>query len=272
MSPTGAGHLNNPIKTLLKAGQPALGMAIRLGRSPDIARVAKATGHDFIFIDCQHSIFDTETIAHIGHTALALDLAALVRVRGVDDPDVAVLLDNGLAGIVYPDVNTAAQARKAVDVCKFPPVGKRTVAGGYPHFGYRPVPLKESVPQLNDFALVVCMIETLEGLDNVEEIAAVPGVDVLLVGSNDLLADMGKPGQFDDPVIMVAQNRVIKAAKDNGIHSGCGGNRDAKAQADAIRRGALFLTTQTDIGFIFAGASQWTKSVRAELTPQDQCS
>ena len=257
--------LVNPVKEKLKAGKPVLGMNIRLGRSPDIARIAKATGHDFIFIDVQHSIFNLETTVSIAHTALAIDLCCLVRVRGMDDPDVSLLLDNGVTGIVYPDVATAADARKAVEICKFAPIGKRSVCGGYPHFDYRSVPLVESVPQLNDSCLLVLMIETVEGLNNVEEIAAVPGVDVIHVGSNDLLVNMGKPGKFDDPQIIAAQDRVIAAAKAHGKFAGCGGNRDVGRQADAVRRGAQFLTTQTDIGFLAAAAKQWTDGVQKAL-------
>src|SRR5215472_18136335 len=149
----------NPVKEKLRAGDVALGITVRVGRSPDIARIAKATGHYFIFIDGQHSIFNLETIIAIAHTALAIGVAPLVRVRGVDDPDVSLLLDNGVTGIIYPDIATAAQARKAVEICKFPPIGRRSVVGGYPQFHYRAVPLSESTPQLNEICLLVCMIE-----------------------------------------------------------------------------------------------------------------
>ena len=120
-----------------------------------------------------------------------------MRVRSVNDPDVSLLLDNGVTGIVFPDVATAADARKAVDTCKFAPLGRRSVSGGYPHFDYRSVPVAQAVPRSNDVCLLVCMIETVEGMTNLESIAAVDGVDVLHLGSNDLLANMGKPGQFD---------------------------------------------------------------------------
>jgi len=255
----------NPVKEKLRAGDVALGITVRVGRSPDIARIAKATGHDFIFIDGQHSIFNLETIIAIAHTALAIGVAPLVRVRGVDDPDVSLLLDNGVTGIIYPNIGSAKEARKTVETCKFAPLGKRSVVGGYPHFDYRAVPLSESVPELNDVCLLVCMIETMEGLNNVEEIAAVPGVDVVHLGSNDLLADMGKPGKFDDPDIVAAQDRVIKAARSAEIHAGCGGNRDVERQVKAIRAGARFVTTQTDIGFLSAAASQWTSGIRSAL-------
>ena len=259
--------LVNPVKARMAAGEVALGLAVRLARSPDIARIARASGHDFLFIDTQHSIFTSETIANIAQTALAIGVAPLVRVRGIGDPDVSVLLDNGVTGIVYPDIGTAAEARQAVATCKFPPIGMRSVVGGYPHFDYRTVPLTESVPQLNEACLLVCMIETVEGLENVEEIAAVPGIDVLHVGSNDLLANMGKAGQFDHPDIVAAQDRVIRAARANGIFAGCGGNRDVARQADAVRRGALFLTTQTDVALLSNAARQWADGVRSALRP-----
>src|SRR6202521_976936 len=257
--------LTNPVKERMRTGDVALGLPVRMGRSAEIAHIAKATGHDFIFIDVQHSIFNLETIAHIAHAAMAIGIAPLVRVRGVQDPDVSLLLDNGVSGIVYPDVSSADDARKAVDTCKFGAVGKRSVCGGYPHFHYRSVPLAESVRQLNESCLLVCMIETVEGLNNIEAIAAVDGVDVIHVGSNDLLVNMGKPGKFDDPEIVAAQDRVIATAKKHGKFAGCGGNRDVERQVQAIRRGAQFVTTQTDIGFLTAAANNWTKGVREAL-------
>jgi staphyloferrin B biosynthesis citrate synthase len=255
----------NPVKTKLAAGEPVFGMSVRLARHPDIARVAKATGHDFLFIDIQHSIFNVETIGLIAQTALAIGLAPLVRVRGIDDPDVSLLLDNCVTGIVYPDINTADEARHAVDICKFPPLGKRSVTGGYPMFDYEAVPLSEAIPLLNDSTLVVAMIETPEGLENVEEIAAVPGIDVIHVGTNDLLVNMGMSGQFDAPEIIAAQDRVNRACAANGIHAGCGGNRSVARQAKAVRNGAQFLTTQTDIAFLASAARRWIEDLDTDL-------
>jgi 2-keto-3-deoxy-L-rhamnonate aldolase RhmA len=263
LMPTAA--LINPAKARMQAGGIALGMPIRLGRSADIARIAKATGHDFIFIDCQHSLFNLETIGDIASTAMAIGIAPLVRVRGIDDPDVSLLLDNGVMGIVYPDIATPAQAKKAVDICKFSPVGKRSVSGGYPHFDYRSLPLTTTVPQLNDSCLLVLMIETLEGLDNVEAIAAVDGVDVIHLGANDLLANMGKSGKFDDPALVKAQEKLIAACRKHGKFAGCGGNRDVARQVDLIRKGCQFITTQSDIGFLAAAATKWTSGIREGL-------
>ena len=253
------------LKALMQAGRPVLGLNVRLGRSADIVRIARGSGHDFLFIDSQHGLFDLETIAHIAQTATAIGIAPLVRVRGVDDPDVSLLLDAGVAGIVFPDVNTIADARRAVETVRFAPLGRRSVGGGHPWFDFKPMPTGELMARLNAETLLACMIETVEGLANVEAIAAVPGIDVLHVGSNDLLADMGKAGQFECPEIVEAQARVIAAARANGLVAGCGGNRDVARQAAAIRAGALFVTTQTDIAFLMAAATQWTRGVRDAL-------
>ena len=134
-----------------------------------------------------------------------------------------------------PGRELGCRARRAVNACKFPPVGKRSVGAGYPNFDFRPVPLTQAVPALNDSTLVVCMIETVEGLANVEAIAAVDGVDVLHVGCNDLLTAMGMPGKFGCPEIVAAIERVIAAAKKHGKFAGLGGERDMERQLASSR-------------------------------------
>jgi 2-keto-3-deoxy-L-rhamnonate aldolase RhmA len=257
--------LVNPVLERMRAGEVALGMNIRLGRSGDIASIARTTGHDFLFLDAQHAIFPMETLAHIALAARGCGVAPIVRVRGCDDPEVSLLLDNGVTGIVFPDINNAAEARLAVEAARFAPLGKRSASGGYVQFDFRPVPLAEALPALNRSTLVACMIETREGLANIEEIAAVDGIDVLHVGCNDLLLDMGKPGAFGDPQIVSAVERVIEAAAANGKFSGLGGDRDVTRQVHFIRKGVRFMTTHSDIGFLMVEACRRTGALRQAL-------
>jgi 2-keto-3-deoxy-L-rhamnonate aldolase RhmA len=257
--------LSNPVKEKLAAGGVALGLGVRMSRSAEIARIAKATGHDFLFIDVQHSLFTLETIGHIAQAALAIGIAPLARVRSVHDLDVQALLDNGINGIVYPDVNTAAEAQLAVNAVRFGPLGRRSVTGGYPYFDFRAVPPAEALPAIDAATLLVCMIETREGVRNIEAIAATPGIDVIHIGMNDLLTNMGKPGQYADPELTEAVDRIQAACRAHGKHFGCGGHRDPKAQAVVIRKGVQFLTTQTDIGLLSAGAGAWTRGIREAL-------
>src|SRR5688572_17222401 len=113
----------NPVKRRLDAGEFAAGMLIRLARSGDVVRIAKSAGHDFVFLDIQHAMYSRETIAAMAQTALGCDVSLLVRVRSCRDPDMSVMLDTGATGIVVPDVGTADDAREAVRVCKFAPIG-----------------------------------------------------------------------------------------------------------------------------------------------------
>jgi staphyloferrin B biosynthesis citrate synthase len=258
-------QLTNPVLEAMRAGKPAMGLSVRLGRSPEIVRIAKATGHQFLFIDGQHAIFDKETIVNIASTAIPLGVAPIVRVRAPGDPDVPSLLDNGATGIVFPDVNTAEEARHCVEITKFSPIGRRSVGAVFPQFNGVTVPLADSIREINGSTVCCVMVETARGLENVEKIAAVPGIDVIHVGTNDLMVDLGKPGQLDDPAVHAALDRVIAACKKNGIYAGCGGIRDVAKQAEIIKRGARFLTTQSDTGFLLAAGKAWTDGVLAKL-------
>ncbi|MGV6873915.1 HpcH/HpaI aldolase family protein [Pseudochelatococcus sp. B33] len=248
-------RLSNPALERMRRDEPALGMIVRLSRTAEIAKVAAASGHDFIFIDAQHGPFSLETICDIAQAATAHGVAGLVRVRGSDDPDIGRILDTGAAGIVVPDVETAEQARDAVNAARFTPLGRRSVSASYAAFDFRAVPGSEATRALNEATLVVCMIETLKGMENIEAIAAVDGVDVLHLGANDLLADMGLHGQFDAPQFATLKNRFLDVCKAHAKWSGFGGDKDVERQKDAIAKGVRFVTTHTDLGFLVAAAS-----------------
>lgn len=250
-------YYSNPVKAKLAEDRPVFGMNVRMARTADIARIAKTSSHDFLFIDTQHGIFGLDTIYTIAQTAIEIGVAPIVRCRGIFDPDVSVLLDNGVQGIIFPDIDAPEQARVAVDICKFPPIGKRSVAGGYMMFNFAGTPVGEATQVLNDATFVGVMIETPEGLENVEAIAAVPGIDLVLMGTNDLLLNMGMPGQYDAPEIVAAQARVTAACKANSIVAGVGGNRSVARQARAVRDGVRFLTTQSDIALLSSAARTW---------------
>jgi 2-keto-3-deoxy-L-rhamnonate aldolase RhmA len=254
--------ITNPVRRRLEANELALGMVVRMARSGDIARIAHASGHDFLFIDVQHAIYSLETISHIAQVALGCGIAPFVRVRSCRDPNIPVMLDAGVTGIVIPDVNTAEDARQAVQACKFAPIGTRSVTSGYPIFNFQPVPMQDTIRLLNANTLVVCMIESLEGLSNIDAIAAVDGVDVLHVGLTDMLADMGKPGAYGDPQAMEAVARITASALAHGKYAGVGGDNDPARQATFIRQGVRFISTQSDGALLLAAATRVADDLR----------
>src|SRR5947207_1977761 len=160
----------------------------------------------------QHALYSVETTSTICAAALGIGITPLVRVPSHEARWMSRVLNGGVQGVIVPDVNTHAQAGAIVNACRFPPLGKRSVMGLRPALGYRAVPLAELNPKLNTEMAVIVMLETAEGVENCEAIAAVDGVDVLLIGSGDLTTDLGIPGQVDHPQLRTAYERVAAAS------------------------------------------------------------
>jgi 2-keto-3-deoxy-L-rhamnonate aldolase RhmA len=175
------------------------------------------------------------------------------------------MLDGGALGIVVPDLSTADEARIAVSHCKFAPFGNRSNAGRYPHFAYGAVPAVQAREILNDNTLVIVMIETGAALENVEEIAAVPGVDIVHIGSSDLSADFGVPGQNTHPKVIAALERVVAACRKHGKIPGMGGlsGGDGKAYEQVVKLGARFFSAANEWALMMAAGEERVKALRA---------
>lgn len=240
----------------LKAGRIAIGMGLRLSRTVDIATIAKTCGYDWLFIDMEHNSMDVDTAAQIAMAALPLGITPIVRVPGKEHYHASRLLDAGAQGIVVPHVDSVEEAERAVAYCKYPPVGHRSVMGVLPQFGYRGLPVAESTPIANAQTMVVVMLETPAAIAQTEAIAAVPGIDSILIGTNDLCAEMGIPGQFTDSRVEDAYRKVIAACRKNNIHPGMGGVYEPKLMDKYIAMGMRFILSGGDLGFLMAGARE----------------
>lgn len=265
------GLIKNAALKRMRSGDAALGMQVRLGRSGEVAGLASATGHDWIMLDLQHSGIDIATVVEISLASYGFDVTPVVRVGNVSSPDTVRLLDAGVMGVILPDTTTADEARAFVRQCRFPPLGDRSVTTGYVTLGYEPLHISEAAATLNRETLVVCMIESPEGLENLEAIAAVDGVDVIHLGCNDLLMKMGLPGQFDSPELAVVVRRLLDVCKKHGKFAGLGGDRDLTRMQSFIRAGGSFVTTDSDLGFLRAEASRKTKSLRSANEAKETC-
>jgi 2-keto-3-deoxy-L-rhamnonate aldolase RhmA len=246
----------NHTKRQLAAGKLAIGMGLRLARSVDIATIGKTCGYDWLFIDMEHSSMDLDTAAQIAMAALPVGITPIVRVPGKEHHHASRILDAGTQGIVVPHVDTVEEAQRAVAYCKYPPVGHRSVMGALPQFAYRSTPVGEATATANDETLVVVMLETPQAIANAELIAAVPGLDALLIGTNDLCAEMGIPGQFADPRVEEAYRTVIAACRKHGIHPGMGGVYEPKLMEKYIGYGMRFILSGGDLSFLMAGARE----------------
>jgi 2-keto-3-deoxy-L-rhamnonate aldolase RhmA len=255
--------IKNHAKARLQAGKLALGMGLRQARTVDIAQIAKTSGFDWLFIDMEHNSMDIDTAAQICAGALVGGITPIIRVPGHEPFHATRLLDTGAMGIVVPHVSTAEQAAHVANMCRFPPAGGRSIPGMLPQVGFEALPIADVVRAINDEILVVAMIETRDGLANVEAIAAVPGIDVLLVGATDLAAELGITGQLGHARIGEAIDTVCAACARHGKVPGVGGVYDEALMSAYVQKGARFILSGSDLAFLMAGAKARSSMLRS---------
>ena len=246
----------NQTKRRLAAGGLAIGLGLRLARTVDIATIAKACDYDWLFIDMEHGSLDVDRAAQIAVAALAVGVTPIVRVPGPEHYHATRLLDAGAQGIVVPHVDTAAQAERIVSYCRFPPAGRRSIGGAQPQLGFRSVPVVEAMGLVNEETLVVVMLETAAAIANADAVAAVKGVDVLLVGFNDLCAELGVPGELGRKKAAAAFATVVAACRKHGKHAGFGGAYDSALLDQYVAMGGRFVLGGGDAGFLMAAARE----------------
>jgi 2-keto-3-deoxy-L-rhamnonate aldolase RhmA len=253
----------NSTKDRLAAGKLALGLGLRNLRTADAALVAKTAGFDWLFIDMEHGSYDLDVVCQMSVAALSTGVTPIVRVPGHEHFHCARVLDGGAMGVVVPHVDSAEQARHVVRSCKFPPVGHRSMTGALPQLGFASASPAEIATRVNALTLVVVMIETPAAVENAEAIAAVEGVDVLLIGTNDLCAEMGIHGQFGDDRVVAAYRRVIAAATAHGKSAGMGGVYDEVLAKRYIEMGARFVLAGNDLALLVTAGRQRSDFLRA---------
>lgn len=255
---------DNPAKRKLAAGELVLGLNIRQMRTVDSAMIVQACGFDLVILDREHSPISAETTSAICVAALGLGVTPLVRVAGHAAHDIGGALDGGAQGVIVPHVDDAAAAAALVRHAKYPPLGNRSVAAAGPASRYQPPPLAESLRLQNDALLLVAMLETPAAIANADAIAAVAGIDALLIGSVDLSAELGVPGQIKHESLRAAYATVASACRARGKHFAIAGG-DRELQGELIAMGARLILGGMDFSYMIAAARQEADAIRALL-------
>lgn len=255
--------IRNPLAETLRAGGLGIAMIIKQVQGVDIAIAARTCGYDAIVVDLEHSVIPEAAAAQICVTALNAGITPLVRIPSHDAHYANRILDAGALGIVAPHVDSAEQARDIVRACKFAPLGERSVAGNWPQFGYRLLPAEDSRRELDAATMVIVMLETPQAVEQADEIAAVPGVDVLHVGGTDLCDALGIPGRYEDPALERCFESVIRACQAHGKVAGAGGLGTMPAVMQRIvSMGARYVTAGNEWAFLMAAARQRATMLR----------
>jgi 2-dehydro-3-deoxyglucarate aldolase/4-hydroxy-2-oxoheptanedioate aldolase len=225
--------------------------------APAVAEVLALAGYDWLFIDLEHSTLDALQAQAL--LQAAGPCPCVVRVATNDEVSVKKALDIGPAGVIVPQVNTRADAERAVSYAKYPPVGHRSVGVARAH-GYG-LNLQQYFERANDEVSLIVQIEHIDGVNNVESIAGVPGIDALFVGPYDLSGSLGKPGKVTDPDVLSAIERVRAVAAGRGLPLGIFAP-SAEAARPFLGRGFNLLTVGIDSLSLATAAGQALASLR----------
>jgi 2-dehydro-3-deoxyglucarate aldolase/4-hydroxy-2-oxoheptanedioate aldolase len=236
----------NTIKSMLAAGQVPVGTFVFEFNTPGIARIIAEAGADFVVFDMEHTGWSVETIRTLLATARSAKIIPLVRVPTTEYDFIARVLDMGAMGVMVPMVESAEQAHTIVAAAKYPPEGRRGAAFGVAHDDYAGGDIPEKIRSANREGLVLAQIETAAGVKNVDEIAAVPGVDVLWIGQFDLSLSLGIPGELAHPKLIAAMDQVVAACARRGKVAGIMAP-DLPSGRDLLKQGFRMLSYSGDL-------------------------
>lgn len=255
------------IREKVLSGGKVYGTMMRLVRNPAICLLSKQAGLDFIMFDCEYPNYSIETLHDLCLFANTAGIRPLVRASMLSKDWVSRSLDCGAAGVMVPMTETREMAEELVKWSKYPPLGSRGfAAGGAPVAYVRGLKHSEAMQEGNNEVLSIAQIETSKAISNVDEIANTKGVDVLLVGPNDLSISLGVPGETTSDVMIQAIDRVSMACKNSGkvfgLHAGAG-------LLERYANELQFVMMQNDIELLASGLEKLSVSMR-NAVPDNQ--
>jgi 2-keto-3-deoxy-L-rhamnonate aldolase RhmA len=214
----------NKVKQGLMGGGVSIGTMVFEFPTTGIGRIAAEAGAEFVIFDMEHTGWSIETIRGLIATSRAANIVPMVRVPATEYNLISRPLDVGAMGIMVPMVESTEQAQKIVDSAKYPPRGRRGAAFGVAHDDYTGGDIIAKMASANEEIFLIAQIETAQGIENVDAIAAVEGIDCLWIGHFDLTNFLGIPGQFTHPTYLDAVQRVLDACARHGKAPGimCG--------------------------------------------------
>ncbi|KAK5056682.1 hypothetical protein LTR84_012214 [Exophiala bonariae] len=268
----------------LREDRVCTAFGIKIIPTGEIVQIAKQAGYGSLFIDLEHTTLTLKDASQLCITGLCAGITPFVRVpHECGSGFIQRVLDGGAMGIIVPHILGVGMAvksvendhganymiedaRKVIQTSKFPPLGKRSLTAGLPHFGYAPTPATATAPQLNESgSTVFIMIETADALETVDDIAALPGCDVLLVGANDLATELGIMGDFDHPKFMQALEKVSNASKTHNKVFAIGGLYHRPDLMDRVVNdlGARWVIGGQDVGMLVNATRQNCLALKA---------
>lgn len=200
-------------------GRVAFGTGVH-SPDPAIVEIIALAGYDWVSIVLEHAALTVEQIAVLQRAADSRGITTLIHVADAHDARIGPLLDEGVGGVIAPQLTSVADVKALVDLARFPPVGARGAAGGVRSADFGLVPYTQYVGEIDKSVAVGIVIETIEAVEDVEAIVAVEGVTLAFIGLMDLSQAYGVPGDFKHEKVRAAIDRIVAAGKEHGVTVG----------------------------------------------------
>jgi len=252
------------LKKKLHEGGLLIGTMLSEVRNPNVAYMLAQCGYDYFIIDNEHGSYSPETVSNMIAAARGSGLSVIVRIPEIRRETILKPLDSGAAGLLVPQVNTADQAREIIVHAKYPPMGDRGVGLRRAHSMYGRVDATEYLKQANEDTFIAVQAENSKAIENLEEIAAVPGIDCIFVGPSDLSVSLGIPGQVTHPREVKAIDRVIEVCNKHNIITGIL-MFDAALLKPWVEKGMRFVAYSSDISLLADAAAQGIEELRSAV-------
>ncbi len=257
----------NRILTRLRAGGYALGTMVGTFAQSSMPVLLANAGFEFLILDNEHGMFDSETTETICRSAISQSVTPIVRVADHTYTWIAKSLDAGGQGLLLPRIYHAEQVKEIARMMKFPPLGQRGNALSRAYVGYRAGPVSEVMARANDQSMMIVQIETKEAFAVRDEIAALPYVDSLFIGPNDLSISLGQPGHLEHPTVVDAIQRTRDTCVKYGKIPGIQMNTPDSACRWA-EEGFRLISAQSDIGLLQSAGQQVVEALQ-QVIPED---
>jgi len=242
------------LRNKINQNEPILGSMLSEIYTPNIVRVMKEGGIEFIIVDNEHGYFDDSQLANITAVCNGIQLPVVVRVPTISKEKISKVLDMGADGILAPMVNNHVEAKNIVNYAKYKPLGNRGLSLTRAHSNYNPGELTNYINNANKKTIIFVQVETKEGIENSNKIANVEGIDAVIVGPNDLALDLDIPGDFDNKLFIDAVDKVIDSCK--SVDKPCGMiSSKMKLLHEMKNKGMSIFSCDSELGMILKSVS-----------------
>lgn len=255
----------NPLRARWSEGAAAIGVTVPIA-APELIEICGLLGFDFALIDAEHGPLDRRACADLVRAAQAAGITPLVRVLRSDPAEILQALDTGAVGVMVPGIETAEEARAAVRASRFAPDGERGLAATRAAAWGIFEPLAAYTRRANAEVAVIGLVESVQGMKNLAEIAAVPGIDAVFLGPSDLSQSMGFPGESGHPAVQQTLEKGLSAIRQAGKIAGISAATGAAARTWQETHGVRLIAVGLS-GLLIAGARSFLTEARVTRRP-----